>query len=264
MPESTKIINRKDLKDLFRNGEIPTEYHFHSLIDSTINKHDDGFLKSEDDGIVISASKDAHRFISFFKNIDDLDSFFLVERDDQQPESLTFRSQQNSSEQQIEDEKGDDHTFFFHTTGSLGLGKRSDKRYRLDVKGFAGYEGRSGTYRQGTVPANGQWQTLIGNLDNCQALEVVARTGIKGKGRFALLHAIALSTYGHSRNTIRKTSAHYGFFWNKIRIRWKSNHTHDYALQIKTIRNYGEGVNIYFTIGKLWDDELYLPEEYYY
>ena len=258
MQANTRICNRNDLKKLFRNGEIPTENHFHSLIDSTINKHDDGFLKDEDDGIVISSSNDTGRFISFFKSIDDLDSFFLVERDGQQPESLTFRSQQDSNKNK------DSNTFFFHNTGSLGLGKRSDNKYKLDVKGFAGFEGRVGTYRRGTVPANGKWQTIIDNLDNCQAFEVVARTGLKGKGRFALLHAIALSTFGHSRNSIRKTSAHYGFFWNKLRIRWKSNHTHDYALQIKTIRNYGEEVNIYYTIGKLWDDELFLPGGYYY
>lgn len=256
MPSNTKICNRNDLKRLFRNGEIPTENHFHSLIDSTINKHDDGFLKNEEDGVVISASNTTGRFISFFRNMDDLDSFFLVERDGQQPESLTFRAQNN--------EERENNTFYFHTNGNLGLGKRSDDKFRLDVKGFAGFEGRTGTYRRGAVPADGKWHTVLNGLDNCQALEVVARTGLKGRGRFALLHAVAVSTYGHAKNTIRKTSAHYGFFWNKIKIRWKSHHTHDYALQLKTIRNYGDGVTIFFTIGKLWDDELFLPDEYYH
>lgn len=260
MPDNSKISNRKDLKSMFRNGEIPTENHFHSLIDSTINKHDDGFLKNEDDGIVISANKPG-RFISFFKQVDDLDSFFLVGHNTLQPESLTFRANGAG-----EDGKENDNTFYFHNNGSFGLGKRSDEAYRLDVKGFAGFEGRTGTYRRGTVPADGKWHTIVGNLDNCQALEVLARTGVKGKGRFAILHAIALSTYGHSKSSIRKTSAHYGFFWNKIRIRWKSNHTHSYALQIKTIRNYGGDADIFFTIGKLWDDELFLPhgKDYFY
>src|SRR3954451_24864311 len=98
MPANTRICNRNDLKKLFRNGQIPTENHFHSLIDSTINKHDDGFLKDEDDGIVISASNNTDRFISFFKNIDDLDPFFLVQRDGRQPESLTFRQEQDNNE----------------------------------------------------------------------------------------------------------------------------------------------------------------------
>lgn len=256
--ENSKICNRQDLKKFFRNGEIPSENHFHSLIDSTINKHDDGFLKDEEDGIVISASPSSGRFISFYKDIDDLEPFFVVEKDDVKPESLIFKP--------ISDNKSDTNKedFVFDANGSLGLGKKSDKKYKLDVKGFGGMEGRIGTFKQGWVPANGKWQTIVDKLDNCQAFEVVARTGLKGKGRFAILHAYALSTYGKSRNRIRRTSAHYGFFWNKLRIRWKSNHTHDYELQIKTNSNYGDDVKIYFTIGKLWDDALFLPEEYYY
>jgi hypothetical protein len=117
---------------------------------------------------------------------------------------------------------------------------------------------------QGQVPSDGKWHSIIEGLDNCQAFEIIARTGKKSFGKFAILHAYALSAFGRSRNRIRKVSAHYGSFWNKIGIRWKSKGTHDYALQLRTNRNYGKDVYIYYKVSKLWDDEKFLPDEYYY
>ena len=253
---SIKICNREDLKKFFRNGEIPSENHFHSLIDSTINKQDDGFSKDKERGLVIAAATESDRLLTFYKQMNDLEPFFMIEKDELEPQSLRLRADAV--------ENPDEKSFFFSNEGSLGLGKRSEKSYRIDVKGFAAMTGRTGTFRQGKVPADGKWHTIVQNLDNCQAFEVVARTGKKSFGRFAILHAVALSAYGNSRSRIKKTSAHYGYFWNRIRIRWMSHHTHDYHLQIKTGSNYGENIDIYYSVGKLWDDELFLPDEYYY
>jgi hypothetical protein len=82
----------------------------------------------------------------------------------------------------------------------------------------------------------------------------MARTGLKGSGRFAIMHAIALSAYGHSRSRIRRTCAHYGFFWNKLKLRWKGS-THNYSLQLRSNSNFGSGVPIHYSITRLWDDE---------
>lgn len=254
--KNNKFVNREDLKKFFRNGEIPTENHFHSLIDSTINKQDDGFLKDKDRGLVIASASGSDRLITFYKQLNDLDPFFIIEQDGQDQESLKIRPGVS--------ENPDERSLFINATGGVGIGKRSDEKYRLDVKGFQGATGRVGTFRQGKVPADGQWHTIVQNLDNCQAFEIVARTGKKSYGKFAMIHAIAVSAFGNSRNKIRKTSSHYGYFWNKIRIRWLSHDTHDYHLQIKTNSNYGNDVDIYYSIGKLWDDELLMPQEYYY
>lgn len=79
----------------------------------------------------------------------------------------------------------------------------------------------------------------------------------------ALLHATALAAYGGAHNRISQRCAHYGFFWNKIKLRWKGG-THNYALQLRSNSNYGEGVEIFYNITRLWSDELFMPEEYYY
>lgn len=253
---NNKSFGREDLKKYFRNGQIPTENHFGYLIDSMINKQDDAFLKDKDNGLVIATMGGSKRFISLFKNINDLDTFFAIEKDEQGVDSLKLNPVHKN------DHNSDDTSFYFNVNGGLGIGKRSDNELRLDVDGFTGMSGRIGTYEKGSVPADGKWHTILDNLDNCSAFEVIARTGKKGSGKFAILHAHALSAFGNSRSGIRKTSSYYGFFWNKLRLRFKGS-THNYRLEIKTGNNYGSGVEIFYNISKLWDDELFMPKDYY-
>lgn len=257
--KNNKTRSRVDLKKYFRNGEIPSEEHFCTLIDSMINKQDDGFSKDDDNGMEIASTVNSGRFMALFKNIDDLDPFFVLEKDEKEDAALKL-----SPVQENRQSSADENCFFFHGTGSIGLGKRSEQEYRLDVKGFAGMEGRAGTWKQGYVPADGKWHTIVQDLDNCQAYEVMARTGKKTSGRFAIMHAVALSAFGKSSSNIRRTGAHYGFFWNRIRLRWRSSGTHNYRLELKTGSNYGRDTQIYYHISRLWDDEKFLPEEYYY
>jgi hypothetical protein len=114
-----------------------------------------------------------------------------------------------------------------------------------------------------TVPADGNWHTIMDHLDHCNAYEVTARVGIHKTGRHALLHAIALSAYGNSHHRIRRTRARFSF-WRpiNIKIRWHGT-THDYALQIKTSRDLGTEVNIKYYVTQLWDDEtMGIPDHY--
>lgn len=253
---NSKSFGREDLKKYFRNGQIPTENHFGYMIDSMINKQDDAFLKDKDNGLVIATMGASKRFISLFKNINELNPFFTLEKDEQGVESLKLNPIQES------EKFSDDASFYFNVNGGLGIGKRCEEEHRLDVDGFIGIKGRVGTYVKGNVPADGKWQTILENLDNCTAFEVIARTGKRGSGKFAILHAHALSAFGNSRSGIRKTSAHSGFFWNRLRLRFMGT-THNYRLEIKTGNNYGSGVDIFFNISKLWDDKMFMPKEYY-
>ncbi len=262
MENKIKICTREELKEYFKNGMIPTEQHFEHLIDSSFNMKDDGLSKSEEDGYQISAVNNKNRLITFYENNDFLTPFFLVEKDLEISSSLKFQSSV------IKNEEGKDdlnNVFFLHTNGNLGLGKHSEDNLKLDVNGIIGSKGRIGTYKYGAVCANGEWHTIVEGLDDCQAFEVMARTGKKGSGKFSIMHAIALSTYGNNRykNKIKKTHAYYGFFWNKINLRWTGT-THNYSLQIKTNRNYGENVFIYYNISKLWDDELIIDDNPFY
>jgi hypothetical protein len=254
-----KIFTREDLKNFFRNGRIPSENHFSNLIDSMINKQDDGFSKDDENGLMISTRGSSKRFVTFYKNMDDLSPFFYLEKDDQETDGLRFTPFTNSRE-----DKEENDSFFLHSNGAFGIGTRCGNDFRLQVNGFAGMEGRVGTFLQGQVPADGRWHALIEGLDNCQAFEVVARVGKKSSGRFAILHAYALSAFGRSRSKIKKVSAHYGSWWNKIGIRWKSKNTHDYALHLCTNLNYGADVFIQYRVTKLWDDEKFVTDKSYY
>lgn len=254
-----KTYGREELKKYFRNGQIPTETHFAYLIDSVIVQQDDGISKDEENGYIISPLGSSNRLITFYKSMDQMEPFFYVDRDNHQSPSLRF----TSGISEPDESERDDTSTFLHQDGSVGFGKRCTQGLKAEFNGFVGMEGRKGTYKHGYVPADGKWHKVAEGLDNCQAFEVMARTGKKRSGKFSIMHAIALSAFGKSSSSIRKTRAYYGFFWNKLNLRW-SGTTHNYNLELRANRNYGKGVNIYYNITKLWDDELFLMEEEYY
>lgn len=252
------ILTRDDLENLFKDGNIPKEADFKSLIDSMINIQDDGFSKSEQNGFEIKLTEQKYqRFISFFKDVNDFNFFFSIEKDE---ESSAIILKPGAGDEKRADKKLSAGFYFGHD-GKFGIGKKAEPFLHLDTNGFAGMKGRVGTYKspvQLEEPlADGRWHTIIPNLDHCNGFEIIARVGIVGSGKFAMLHAIALATFGRSRGRIRKTSSHYGFFWNKLNLRWKANGTHDYSLQIRTNSNYGNGAVISYKITQLWDDVLF-------
>ncbi len=257
-----KSHGREELKKFFRNGGIPTENHFGYLIDSVVNKEDDGFAKDEQNGLHVSSLGSSKRLVTFYNSIDELEPIFFLDKHTQDNPGLKLQSATKPEGVQEEDE----NCFFLQQGGKLGIGKRADPKFKLDVKGWVGMEGRMGTFGSGPgyVPADGKWYPVITGLDNCQAFEIVARAGKRGTGKFAILHAIALSAYGRSNSRIRKTCAHYGFFWNRLSLRWKGS-THNYSLELRSNSNFGEGFRIYYSITRLWDDEeASLPDQYYY
>lgn len=260
--EIKKLHGRAELIEYFRNGRIPNETHFKSLIDSVIIQHDDGISKDEENGYSITSLGTSSKLITFYKNIDRLEPFFFVEKDLLDKPSLKFRSDTLKSEATDEEK-----SFYFHNDGSLGIGNKSKNSFKLDVNGFTASKGRTGTYNEKKeIPANGEWHDITPELDNCQVFEIVARAGIKHSGKFSIMHATALSAFGKSRSKIRKTRAYYGSFWsfwNKLNLRWYGT-THSYKLQMRSDSNFGPGAMIYYTICELWDDELFVPANCYY
>jgi hypothetical protein len=191
--------------------------------------------------------------------MDLVEPFFYVDRDNHQSSSLRFTSSISDKDQWTQDEV----STFLHQDGKIGIGKRCSDDLKTEVKGFLGMEGRKGTHCYGKVAADGKWHKIVEGLDNCQGFEIMARTGKKGSGKFSIMHAIALSAFGNAKGGIRKTTSYFGFFWNKLNLRWRGT-THNYWLEIRTNRNYGTGVDIFYNVGKLWDDELFLPQDEYY
>jgi len=242
-----KLLNRQSLKVLFTAGARPKESNFFSLIDSMVNKVDDGISKTEEDGLILSPEgKESNRVMSFYQNVEDDIPQWSIDLNQQDDKSLSIIAPIT--------EKEHNNVIAFQKTGKVGIGTRKPKT-TLEVNGTLGTNTRVGTYKIDTVPADGQWHDILFNLDGCVAFEIMAQVGKEKTGRHALLHAHAVSTFGKSHHRIRKTQAHYGWFWNKIAIRFTGS-TYNYKLQLKTRSNYGDDIEIKYHITKLWDNQM--------
>lgn len=242
-----KLLNRQTLKKFFSAGARPKESNFSSLIDSMMNKIDDGISKTMEDGLMLSPEgKESDRILSIYESIED-----------QLPQwSFTLNQEEDKGLSIIAPVTKDEanNVMHFQKTGAIGVGTKTP-RTTLEIDGTLGIDTRVGTYKLETVPADGKWHDVITNLDGCVAFEVVAQVGKEKTGKYALLHANAVSTFGKSHHRIRRTQAHYGWFWNKIAIRFTGS-TYNYKLQLKTRSDYGTGHNISFHITKLWDNDM--------
>ena len=62
------LYNRESLIEKFKNGSRPQENDFKALIESTINKLDDGLSNNFTDGLQLAPSqKNSNKLISFYE-----------------------------------------------------------------------------------------------------------------------------------------------------------------------------------------------------
>jgi len=242
-----KPLNRASLKSVFGNGTRPDASNFGSLIDSMVNIVDDGISKNAKDGLILSPEgKESNRLVSFYENILNDEPNWSVEMTQEGAKGLGIV-------EPLPDEASQTR-LFFKSGGNIGVHTQQPMT-TLEVKGILGTQSRVGTYKMATVSADGLWHTIIPKLNGCNAFEVMAQVGKEKTGKYALLHAMAFSTFGRSRNKIKTVQAHYGWWWNKISLRWHGS-TFDYGLQMRTRSDYGKGQYIKFYITKLWDNEI--------
>ncbi|MCU0443437.1 MAG: adhesin [Microscillaceae bacterium] len=233
------LQNRNTLKNFFRKGQMPSESNFMDLIDSMINKVDDGMSKNIDDGLTLSPIGTSKKLMSFFKSIEDKNPAWSIEIDS------------GSANLDINNHLGDS-IVTLKNDGKVGINNRNPQ-FALDVKGITGLQGRMGTYQQGKVLADGKWHKIIEGLNGCYAFEVVAGVGKKRTGKYALIHAIALSTFGRSSNRIQINQAYYGTRCNKIDLRWTGD-TYNLSLEMRTRCSYDGEYYINYNITNLWFD----------
>jgi len=226
--------NRTVLKNYFLKGNVPKEYHFQDLIDSFVNQEDDGMWKVQDEAIKIKAEGQNKEMLQFYENIEDLRPTWTIGiRANDGNEGLSFAEEESR--------------LFLETGGNVGIGT-TQPRNKLEVDGFVGMKGRIGYYEQGEVPADGNWHDIVTGLNHYNVFEVVAVVG--RQGAHAVTHAIAVSSYGNSKNKVSKTQGFFGWMRNKIDVRWTGSYF-DYQLQVRTRRNIGEGVYIRYNITKI-------------
>jgi hypothetical protein len=257
--KTNKVPGRQKILNHFKNGQIPTEQHYADLVNAMIHKDEDGFSKDDINGFKIYSENTYNRLVSFYENTNATEPFFSIAKDKASPDGIKLQS----FIEQSDAETGADTGVFFHTNGNLGIGKKPEEGFKVDVDGFVATNGRIGTYsKKKSIAANGRWDNIAGPLYNAQAFEITARTGIKSTGKMAMIHAIALSVAGKRGGKIHKRHSYIGFFWNKINLRWVGN-ADGYYLQMKTNSNYGPGIEVFYTITQLWDDKLFFSADYY-
>lgn len=245
------IFNRSSLKGFFQKGRVPTEEHFSNLIDSTINKIDDGFTKTIEHGLKISPVGDSRKLISFYDDIKNKDPLW----------DISLNPNETAKGLSISEDKGGNR-LFLQRGGNVGVGTFMPK-HQLDVNGSVAMKRRIGTYQaQSEVAADSEWHIILNNLSGCHVFEIVAKVaGVKKRGKYAMAHAIAVSAHDSRSNKINVTQSCYGLFWHRLRFRWRPSGDGKYRLEMSTGDHYGTDhdnkvIQISYHITSLWDDKL--------
>jgi hypothetical protein len=253
--------DRPTLKKFFRNGALPTSEHYADLIDSVVNRIDDGFDKTERDGLRIASLGASPTLVSLYNGAGAAEAAWAI-RHGRTPGTLHFLRGAEGPDAAA-DAAACPPGLALSRAGQLGISV-ADPDWRLDVDGVARMRGRIGfPGPEAVVPADGRWHDITGSLTGCQALEVVAGAGgAPGRGRYALTHAIALNAYNprnpvlnwlFGRRSIRRTGAVFGSYADRLRLRWRGT-SRDYHLQIRSGSNFGAGIGIRYYVTRLWFD----------
>lgn len=274
--------DRPTLKSFFRSGALPTEEEYSDLIESTVNLMDDGFSKTDADGMQLASKGGSLRIMSLYQGLGTRKPSWVFDHGSKIDGALHLRPDEGKTalegpaddENDSEGTSGDNNApkvfppnLTLTREGCMGV-NRAAPDWRLDVGGVARMEGRIGTttHKIPAVRADGDWKDITHDLTGCHAFEIVAgAAGREGEGRYSLLHAIAMNTYQprnpllnwfFQRRPIKKTRAMYGRYSDRLRLKWEDvpNKPLHYRLRIRTNANFGKDQYIRYTITRLWFD----------
>lgn len=277
--------NRSTLKSFFGDGAVPTSSMFRDLVDSTINLHDDGFEKNNRDGVKIFCHSDSRALTSYYHQQQRDLAVWRVAFEGEHSNLLWSTQAQIQSGIEInekESAKLQEALCLSRRDNQLRVGVGTQKpQTTLDVNGCIHSLERRGSYGRSfeSVPADGQWKTIVDDIQGGSAFEVVARAQNLVKRRYALIHAIALHcpwkpksndllSWLGIRNRIKYTQVFHDSLLHKIKLQWEDKDAKNgYKLQIRTNCDYGTELNssdgftttepcvIDFHITRLWSDE---------
>lgn len=230
--------DRATLKGYFSAGARPNADQFGALIDSTLIMVDEGFEKTDAEGLRILTTGSGNALLSFGRSGEGLSQWRLDFRDNGSDALALTRAP-------LQTTRPCPPALAFHQTGdggnaeaqlaanvAIGIARDpGDKdipaRSALDVRGAVRSDGRVG--REIILPANGKMHPLTAqSLHGCVAFEVMAGVGLKGSGRFALMHAIAMNTFNPGpwenlfglKKRIRCQHAYYRRRSDRLKLRW--------------------------------------------
>lgn len=255
---------REQLKKKFKVANIGYE-SYRALIDSSVNRKDDGIDIDDRDGLRLAARTETKKLLSFFDD-----------KTDNKPQWFLRMNPDNIKGLDISHITAEGATFFLTVEedddseegSSVRLGLGTNKpQYTLDVQGTVSMKARVGAFKSGKVPADKKWYTILDEshgLSNCQAYEIIAHINDNDTDRYALTIATLLISKGRRGETIRITRAASKYFWgkflNKIKFRWKKVYG-KYVIQIRArdhmgYNSVGQTKNVYYRVTKLWDKEF--------
>jgi len=235
--------DRATLKTYFSSGRRPSQEEFADLIDSTLNIIDHGFDKNARDGFRVAQLGSSGSLMSFYRDIAVKSPLWSLCLD-----PLTG----NLSFEGVAEQGGENRSVLsLDPGGKVGIGQRNP-RFELDVAGTVAAYRRVGRAGEKPVYSDGNWYDITDALDGCRAFEIMAGVGAKGSGKYALLHAFALSTF-NGRNDITSHQAHYGSRCNRLVLKWEGD-AHNFRLRLKTACDYGEKLPVRYSITELWLD----------
>jgi hypothetical protein len=271
--------DRLTLKKFFSDGALPGSEHYGDLIESMVNRVDDGFDKTDADGLRIASLGGSPNLISLYRGVGAPEPAWIL-RHGGTPGAIEFRQGREDGPPLSDahglaaggrpngaappDARGDaGPALALGRGGRVGI-HRADPEWRLDVDGVARMGGRIGVPGpRACVPADGRWHDITGSMSGCQMLEIVAGAGGQpGRGRYALMHAIALNAYNprnallnwlFRRRSIRRQDAMFGSYADRLRLRWTGT-SRDYRLQIRTQSSFGADLVIRYYVTRLWFD----------
>ena len=248
---------RDTLKGYFAAGARPTADNFAQLIDSCLNLADDGFARDPLYGVQIKLAAGQSNLMSFYSTGQFTDKPDWSVASDSAG-TLSFLPYLEGGEPSGK--------LTLTKDGNIGIQQESPT-FPLDVNGTVRMDGRTGA--SGTVDADGELHPITPDLTGCHAFEVVAGVGLEGekKGRYALLHAIALNTFNPSglfrnflgrKTRIKATHAWYLSRSDRLKLQWETidDDKHLYRLSLKSMSSYGQDIPIKYSITKLWFDPM--------
>lgn len=233
--------SRESLKRSFKQGQMPAQNAFSDLIESMLNIVDQQFDKTEADGLKVGQIKQG-RLISFYRDITHKSAIWSVSMNPGGnglvfgtggvDDDTVLDKRDNAYCKAMELRPAPEVTF----APTIGDAVPPSSQFQLELQGRTVADGRLGRAVAGVL-ADGEWHDITGPLTGCHAFEVMAGTGKKGSGRYALMHAFAVNTFHGGKYDITYHQAHFGSKCTRMLLRWtkeKGPAGHTYQLQIRT------------------------------
>lgn len=248
-----ELFNRESLKNFFKNGATPTESSFAGLIDSTVNKLDDGFSKNPEDGIRLAPIGQSTRLMSFYRKVQDQRPAWDFRLDpSDKVKGLQLSNSQNRP------------VLFLSEQGFVGVGKNTP-RHALDIQGTLSTDVRIGRMQEVGLFADGEWHVVKPKVAGVQLFEVVARVqGHQKRGKHAISHAFISCVHGKGK--VKASHGVFGWFWDRIVFRVRTNDDYSARIEVKTRTHYGTDENgnalpIKLHICALWETDIATEDE---